>query len=61
MCPAVGDSVRCRTTSYRAGGGHLGQVDRLLDYASPEDTGYLAFLRANSFIRLTTTTRGWKH
>ncbi len=39
---------------------HLGHVDRLLDYCSPDDGGYRAFLRQAGFHPLTCTTRGWE-
>lgn len=38
----------------------LGHVDRLLDYSTPEQDGYVAFLRNAGFRRLTRTTRGWE-
>lgn len=44
-----------------AGWLRLGHIDRLLDYASPEDHDYIAFLRDAGFIELTRTNRGWHH
>ncbi|PZS19136.1 MAG: N-acetyltransferase [Pseudonocardiales bacterium] len=38
----------------------LGHIDRLLDYAPPEQEAYLAFLRHAGFRELTRTTRGWE-
>lgn len=38
----------------------LGHVDRVLDYADPDDEGYLTFLRHAGFTELTRTTRGWE-
>lgn len=38
----------------------LGHVDRLLDYADPDEAEHLAFATALGFERLTTTTRGWE-
>ncbi|MGH8930090.1 MAG: GNAT family N-acetyltransferase [Egibacteraceae bacterium] len=37
----------------------LGHVDRLLDYSTPEQEGYIAFLQHAGFHELTRTTRGW--
>jgi GNAT superfamily N-acetyltransferase len=39
----------------------LARVDRLLDYAGPEEEGRLALLRRLGFRELTRTTRGWVH
>lgn len=39
----------------------LGHVDRLLDYSTPEQEGYIAFLRHVGFRELTRTSRGWEH
>ena len=39
---------------------HLGHLDRLLDYCSPDDKGYRAFLQRAGFHPLTCTTRGWE-
>jgi ribosomal protein S18 acetylase RimI-like enzyme len=39
---------------------HLGHLDRLLDYCSPNDEGYRAFLQHAGFRSLTHTTRGWE-
>lgn len=38
----------------------LGHVDRLLDYSSPEQAGYVAFLEHAGFRLVTRTTRGWE-
>ena len=38
----------------------LGHVDRLLAYASPDETALVAFLRAQGFVELTRTRRGWE-
>jgi GNAT superfamily N-acetyltransferase len=38
----------------------LGHVDRLLDYCTPEETGYRAFLDRAGFRPLTRTTRTWE-
>jgi GNAT superfamily N-acetyltransferase len=38
----------------------LGHVDRLLDYATPQEEGYIAFLEHAGFSELTRTTRGWE-
>lgn len=38
----------------------LGHVDRLLDYATPDESDYIAFLRHAGFRELTRTTRGWE-
>lgn len=37
----------------------LGHVDRLLDYSTPEEQAYVAFLHHAGFRELTRTTRGW--
>jgi ribosomal protein S18 acetylase RimI-like enzyme len=37
----------------------LARVSRLLDYAAPDDTGYIAFLERLGFRRLTGTAREW--
>ena len=39
----------------------LGHIDRLLDYATPEQEDCVAFLDHAGFVRLTRTTRGWEH
>jgi GNAT superfamily N-acetyltransferase len=39
----------------------LARVDRLLDYAWPEEEDRLALLRRLGFRELTRTTRGWVH
>ncbi|WP_028932241.1 GNAT family N-acetyltransferase [Pseudonocardia spinosispora] len=39
----------------------LGQIDRLLDYATPDEHDYLHFLERAGFHRLTTTIRDWQH
>jgi ribosomal protein S18 acetylase RimI-like enzyme len=39
----------------------LGRVDRLLDYAGPEEKASLALLRRLGFRELTRTARGWHH
>jgi GNAT superfamily N-acetyltransferase len=38
----------------------LGHVDRLLAYTSPDETALVAFLRAQGFVELTRTRRGWE-
>ena len=38
----------------------LARVHRLLDYAAPDDAGYLAFLERMGFRRLTETVRQWE-
>ena len=38
---------------------HLGHADRLLDYADPQASAYLAVLARAGFTELTRTTRGW--
>ena len=37
----------------------LGHADRLLAYASPDETGILGFLARHHFEEITTTRRGW--
>jgi ribosomal protein S18 acetylase RimI-like enzyme len=37
----------------------LARVPRLLDYATPDDTGHVAFLERLGFRRLTETAREW--
>jgi GNAT superfamily N-acetyltransferase len=37
----------------------LGRIDRLIDYASPEQHDVLGFLGANNFQELSRTERGW--
>jgi GNAT superfamily N-acetyltransferase len=39
----------------------LARVDRLLEYAWPEEQDLLALLRRVGFQELTRTTRGWVH
>lgn len=39
----------------------LGHIDRLLDYANPDDEDYIAFLQHAGFTELTRTARTWKH
>lgn len=38
----------------------LGRVDRLLDYATPQETARLAFVESIGFCRLTETAREWR-
>jgi GNAT superfamily N-acetyltransferase len=38
----------------------LGHVDRLLNYAAPEQTAQLAFVERNRFSEVTRTRRGWE-
>jgi GNAT superfamily N-acetyltransferase len=40
---------------------HLGHADRLLDYTTPDQADYLAFLHRAGFTELTRTTRSWRH
>lgn len=37
----------------------LGHIDRLLGYATPDETDSIAFLEHAGFTELTRTTRGW--
>lgn len=37
----------------------LGHIDRLLDYATPDQHDYLTFLHHSGFIEFTRTSRGW--
>jgi GNAT superfamily N-acetyltransferase len=38
----------------------LGRVERLLAYASPDETALLAFLARHRFVEITCTRRGWE-
>jgi ribosomal protein S18 acetylase RimI-like enzyme len=37
----------------------LGHVDRLLHYATPDETAEIAFVRRHGFVELTRIRRGW--